>query len=51
MRVSLINQNLMGGDAIGACIINQVRFFVKRGDDVRFYALEAPRNAPADVLA
>jgi glycosyltransferase involved in cell wall biosynthesis len=51
MRVSLINQNLMGGDAIGACMINQVRFFTQRGDDVRVYVLDAPRNMPAEVAA
>jgi glycosyltransferase involved in cell wall biosynthesis len=51
MRVSLINQNMMGGDAIGACMINQVRFFMQRGDDVRVYVLDAPRNVPAEVEA
>jgi len=51
MKVSLINLNLVEEDAIGSCIVNQVRFFRRRGDDVRVYVMEPPRNVPADVAA
>jgi glycosyltransferase involved in cell wall biosynthesis len=51
MKVSLINLNLIAEDAIGACIISQVRFFGRRGDDARVYVLHPPHNAPADVEA
>jgi len=51
MKISLINVNLVAEDAIGACIINQVRFFCRRGDDVRVYIPSLPHHAPADVAA
>jgi glycosyltransferase involved in cell wall biosynthesis len=51
MKVSLINLNLVAEDAIGTCIINQVRFFRRRGDDVRVYILHPPHNVPDDVEA
>jgi glycosyltransferase involved in cell wall biosynthesis len=49
MRVSLVNLNLVAEDAIGACIINQVRFFRRRGDSPRVYVLHPPSDVPADV--
>jgi hypothetical protein len=51
MRVSLINVNLKAEDAVGTCIINQVQFFRRRGDDARVYVLHSPQNAPPDVKA
>jgi len=51
MRVSLINPNLLGADAIGSCIVNQVRYFRRRGDDVRVYLLYEPERVPDDVVA
>ena len=51
MKVSLINLNLVAEDAVGACIVNQVRLFLRRGDDVRIYTLHPPERVPADVEA
>jgi len=51
MKISLINVNLVAEDAIGTCIINQVRFFSRRGDDVRVYVPSLPHRAPGDVAA
>jgi glycosyltransferase involved in cell wall biosynthesis len=49
MRVSLINVSLRSDDAIGACVLNQVRFFQKRGDDVRVYLTNPAQKVPSDV--
>ena len=49
MRVSIVNLNLEGRDAIGQCIQNQVRFFQRRGDEVQVYLANAPRNESAGV--
>lgn len=51
MRVSLLNGNLVAEDAIGTCLINQVRFFHDRGDDVRVYVPHHVSHLPADVRA
>ncbi len=51
MKVSLINLNLVGLDAIGICILSQVRFFQERGDDVRVYVQHPARAVPQDVEA
>jgi glycosyltransferase involved in cell wall biosynthesis len=51
MNVSILNLNLVARDAIGGCIINQVRFFQKRGDEVRVYVGHPPNNVPASVKA
>jgi glycosyltransferase involved in cell wall biosynthesis len=51
MKISLINVNLVAEDAIGTCMINQVRFFSRRDDDVRVYVPSLPHGAPADVAA
>jgi glycosyltransferase involved in cell wall biosynthesis len=51
VRISLINLNLVAEDAIGACIINQARFFQRRGEEVQIYVLHAPANVPSDVEA
>ncbi len=49
MKVSLINLNLVAEDAVGMCVISQVRLFRRRGDDVHVYILHPPHNVPADV--
>ncbi len=51
MRVSLINLNLVAQDAIGQCMLNQVRFFRRRGDDVQVYVMYPPQGTPEDVAA
>ncbi len=49
MRVSIINLNLVGHDAIGQSILNQIRFFRRRGDSVRVYVQQGVDNIPEDV--
>lgn len=51
MKVSLINVNLVAHDAIGQCILNQTRFFQRRGDDVRIYVMSPPQGVPDAVTA
>jgi glycosyltransferase involved in cell wall biosynthesis len=51
MRISLLNLNLIGEDAIGSCIVSQVRFFQRRGDDVRVYVVYPPERVPPEVSA
>jgi glycosyltransferase involved in cell wall biosynthesis len=51
MKVSVINVNLVAEDAIGKCIIDQVHFFSRRGDDVQVYVQYAPEHVPAAVTA
>jgi glycosyltransferase involved in cell wall biosynthesis len=51
MRVSIISLNLIAEDAIGTCMINQVRFFRRRGDDAHVYVLHPPHRPPTDVAA
>lgn len=51
VTISLLNLNLTASDAIGACIINQVRLFCRRGDKVHVYVLHPPHQAPDDVAA
>lgn len=50
LRVSLINLNLTTQDAIGTCIINQARFFQRRGDQVKIYLQHPPRDIPAEMV-
>jgi glycosyltransferase involved in cell wall biosynthesis len=49
MRVSLINLNLVAEDAIGTCIVNQARLFLRRGDDVRIYTSHPPERVSEDI--
>lgn len=49
MRVSLINLNLIGQDAIGQCLLHQRRFFLRRGDEVRIYVQHPPEGVPDEV--
>jgi hypothetical protein len=49
VKVSLINVNLVAEDAIGSCIIHQVRLFQRQGHDAQVYVLDPPHNVPADV--
>lgn len=51
MRVSIVNVNWEGQDAIGQCILNQVRFFERRGDEVQVYVVHGPRHIPAAAKA
>lgn len=51
MRISLINLNLLAHDAIGQCVINQARFFQRRGDDVRIYTMHPPQGIPPSLLS
>jgi len=51
MKVSLINLNLVALDAVGICILSQVRFFQERSDDVRVYVRHPPRGVSEDVEA
>jgi glycosyltransferase involved in cell wall biosynthesis len=44
MRVSLINLNLVASDAIGQCILHQLRFHLRRGDEVRVYVMHPPEG-------
>ena len=49
MRISLVNVNLIAEDAIGQCLLNQIRFFRRRGDDVQVYTMHPPQGVPEDV--
>lgn len=52
MRVSLINLNWVAQDAIGQCLIHQVRYFRRRGDEVQVYTMHQPEGIdPADASA
>ena len=51
MRVSIINLNLVAQDAIGMCLINQGRLFMRRGDDVHFYICHPTEGAPEEIDA
>jgi len=49
MRLSLINANWVGADAIGQCISQQVRYSLRRGDLVQVYTPHPPHQVPADL--
>lgn len=49
MRVSILNLNLVGHDAIGNCIINQLRFFAERGDEARVFVEHPPQGISPDI--
>ena len=51
MRISLINPGLVAQDAIGQCMLNQLRFFRRRGDEVQVYLMVPPEGVPEDVAA
>jgi glycosyltransferase involved in cell wall biosynthesis len=51
VRISLVNVNFIAEDAIGQCLLNQIRFFRRRGDDVQIYAMHPPRGVPEDIEA
>jgi glycosyltransferase involved in cell wall biosynthesis len=51
MRVSLINANWVGADAIGQCISQQVRYGVRRGDQVQVYTPHPPQLVADDLAA
>jgi glycosyltransferase involved in cell wall biosynthesis len=47
MRVSILNGNWVYQDATGQCILHQVQFFQRRGDEVRVYVTHTPEGIPA----
>ena len=49
LRVSIVNVNLAGPDAIGRCVLNQVQYFRRRGDTVHVYTMLAPQDVADDV--
>jgi len=49
MRVSIVHVNLEGRDAIGQSILNQVRFFRRKGDEVRVFLVNPPQHVPLRV--
>ncbi|MFW6116116.1 MAG: glycosyltransferase family 4 protein [bacterium] len=51
MRISLVNVNLVAEDAVGQCLLNQIRFFRRRGDDVQMYAMHPPHGVSEDIEA
>ena len=51
MRISLINLNLVAQDAIGKCILDQVHYFRRRGDEVQIYVAHSPQGVSEDVAA
>jgi glycosyltransferase involved in cell wall biosynthesis len=51
MRVSIINLNLVGQDAIGGIILDQLHFFRRNGDEVQIYTLHPPVGVDDDAAA
>jgi len=51
MRVCIINLNLVAQDAIGQNILQQVRFFRRRGDEVQIYLQYPPLGVSDDIVA
>jgi len=51
VKVSILNLNLVGPDAIGTCIIHAARFFQGRGDEVRIYIEHPPEEVPPEIRA
>jgi len=49
MRVSLVNLNLIGQDAVGQTLLHQLRFHRRRGDEVAIYTQHAAEGIPAGV--
>ncbi|HXF60245.1 MAG TPA: glycosyltransferase family 1 protein [Caldilineaceae bacterium] len=49
MRVCLINLNFIAQDAIGQCLIHQLRFHRRRGDAVQVYTQHPPEGIPAGL--
>src|SRR5512145_1180597 len=51
MRISLVNLNLIGADAIGQCVLNQTRYSLRRGDQIQLYTQHPPYQVPDDLAA
>ncbi len=51
MRVSVVNVNWVGTDAIGECISQQVRYSLRQGDQVQVYVSYPPHLVPDDLAA
>ena len=49
MRISLINANWVGADAIGQCLSQQVQYSLRRGDQIQVYTPHPPHLVPADL--
>jgi glycosyltransferase involved in cell wall biosynthesis len=49
MRVCLINLNFIAQDAIGQCLLHQLRYHRRRGDEVFVYTMHPAEGMPADV--
>lgn len=49
MRVHLVNLNFIRQDATGQCILNHARYFLRRGDDVRIFSMDAPVGVPPEI--
>jgi glycosyltransferase involved in cell wall biosynthesis len=45
----LVHESLAAEDAIGACVIQQARFFQQRGEEVCIYVSHLPRGAPTGI--
>ncbi len=48
-RISIINVNLSSRDAIGNCVLQQARFFQRRGDEVKIYLQDIAQDVPAST--
>lgn len=49
MQVSILLSILHSRDAVGACVINQARFFLRRGDEVRVFTEHPAEGMPDDL--
>lgn len=49
MHVAIVNLNLVAADAIGRCVLNQVRYFRRRGDTVTVYIQHPSERLPEDM--
>jgi glycosyltransferase involved in cell wall biosynthesis len=49
VHVSIVNLELGSRDAIGACVLNQIRFFRGQSDEVRVYVMNLAPELPEDI--
>jgi glycosyltransferase involved in cell wall biosynthesis len=49
MQVSIVNVNIVRLDAIGQTLLNQTRFFQRRGHQVQVYVMHEPEGVPNDL--
>jgi glycosyltransferase involved in cell wall biosynthesis/2-polyprenyl-3-methyl-5-hydroxy-6-metoxy-1,4-benzoquinol methylase len=50
-KVSMINLNLVPGDAVGRCILEMAAYFASRGNEVRIYTEYPPEFVPDPAVA